>query len=97
MVNSKLFSDLIADVNGTPIHLHKCLLYARRNRLNVKSLFPTLTSFENDTRIEITHIPLPLFLEIIEFVYTGNSQKIVANPSKYAEYILQSELEGNLS
>jgi len=93
MVNSKMFSDLVADVNGTEIYLHKCLLYARRSRINLKKLLPTLSSFENDTHISITHIPLPLFLEILDFIYTGNSQKILANPSKYAEYIASSELE----
>jgi len=94
MVNGKAFSDLTAVVEGREIHLHKCILYARRSRYFELKVFPGAESvLDGPTNtILISGISLNLFSEIIEYIYTGHSRRIRENPLRFKDYLVNIEL-----
>eukprot|EP01114_Cavostelium_apophysatum_P020406 TRINITY_DN6827_c0_g1_i1.p1 TRINITY_DN6827_c0_g1~~TRINITY_DN6827_c0_g1_i1.p1 ORF type:complete len:779 (-),score=221.16 TRINITY_DN6827_c0_g1_i1:92-2428(-) len=96
MVNSESYSDMRAIVSGIEIPLHRCILFARRGRYYVDKLFPEFyyDDFETETALKQTVVldmNVSHFLDILEFIYSGNSQKMLANPTRFEDYIVHPE------
>lgn len=77
LVNNRDFSDVIFKVNGAEIFAHKCILYARRSRYHIEKLFPGFQLKEMKKVVEVEiNLQLSLFLELLEFIYTGDPASI---------------------
>ena len=102
MINCKDFADIRFLINNSnrEIYGHKCILYCRRNRFTVSQIFPNVnmeTLIQTPTTtmdfIQVhSSINISTFLDILEFIYTGNysvcDRKFITQPEIKSEGIV---------